>query len=107
MKKSVIKSAFAVVCVVAASMTGFKAYEQNNNLSAANMLLAENVEALSQPEGDEAQSDNTRVVRQGQEKTKVDCKRLVNGKKENGKRWDCVSITKPGECILPYPNPCS
>ena len=48
MKKSVFKSAFAIACVVAASVSGFKAYDQHNkNVAAASMLLAENVEALS------------------------------------------------------------
>ena len=52
MKKSVFKSAFAIACVVAASVSGFKAYDQNNkNVAAANMLLAENVEALSAGDG--------------------------------------------------------
>ena len=48
MKRIVIKSAFAIVCIVAASVSCFKAYDQHNkNVAAANMLLAENVEALS------------------------------------------------------------
>lgn len=48
MKKNVLKSAFAITCVVAASVSSFKAYDQHDkNVAAANMLLAENVEALS------------------------------------------------------------
>lgn len=48
MKKSVLKSAFAITCIAAASVSGFKAYDQHDkNVAAANMLLAENVEALS------------------------------------------------------------
>lgn len=48
MKRIVVKSALAITCIVAASVSGFKAYEQHNkNVAAANMLLAENVEALS------------------------------------------------------------
>ena len=55
MKKNVLKSAFAITCVVAASVSSFKAYDQHDkNVAAANMLLAENVEALSQ--GDDPKS---------------------------------------------------
>ena len=46
MKKNVIKMAVAAVCVVAAGMGGMKAYSAANQ-SEANILLAENVEALS------------------------------------------------------------
>ena len=46
MKKNVIKTAIAAVCVVAAGMGGLKAYNAANQ-SEANLLLAENVEALS------------------------------------------------------------
>lgn len=46
MKKNVIKTAFAAVCVVAAGVSGMKAYNVANQ-SQTNMLLAENVEALS------------------------------------------------------------
>ena len=46
MKKNVIKTAIAAVCVVAAGMGGMKAYNAANQ-SEANVLLAENVEALS------------------------------------------------------------
>ena len=46
MKKNVIKTAIAVVCVVAAGMGGMKAYNAANQ-SEANVLLSENVEALS------------------------------------------------------------
>ena len=108
MKKNVLKSAFAITCVVAASMGGFKAYEQHNkNVATVNMLLAENVEALSQADNGEAKSDNTKVVSNGLERTKVDCTRLNNGRKINGKVLTCMPIKKPGQCILPIPNPCS
>ena len=46
MKKNVIKMAFAAVCVVAAGVSGMKAYNAANQ-SEADMLLSENVEALS------------------------------------------------------------
>jgi len=46
MKKNVIKTAFAAVCVVAAGVSGMKAYNVANQ-SQTNLLLAENVEALS------------------------------------------------------------
>lgn len=46
MKKNVIKTAVAAVCVVAAGMGGFKAYNVAAQ-SETDMLLAENVEALS------------------------------------------------------------
>lgn len=49
MKKNVIKMAFAAVCVVAAGVSGMKAYNVANQ-SEADMLLAENVEALSHNE---------------------------------------------------------
>ena len=44
MKKNVLKTMVAAVCVVAAGVGGMKAY---NNQSEVNVLLAENVEALS------------------------------------------------------------
>lgn len=47
MKKNVIKTAVAVVCVVAAGMGGLRAYNVANQ-SQAEMLLAENIDALSQ-----------------------------------------------------------
>lgn len=50
MKKNFMKTAVAAVCVVAAGMGGFKAYSFANQ-SQANMLLAENVDALSDPDG--------------------------------------------------------
>ena len=51
MKNNVIKTAFAAVCVVAARMGGMKAYNVANQ-SEADMLLSENVEALSQSNED-------------------------------------------------------
>lgn len=53
MKKNVIKTMVAAVCAVAAGMGGMKAYNVSN-LSEADMLFAENVEALSQ--GDDPKS---------------------------------------------------
>lgn len=44
-----MKTAVAAVCVVAAGMGGLKAYNVANQ-SQADMLLAENVEALSDPD---------------------------------------------------------
>lgn len=49
MKKNVIKTTVAAVCVVAAGMGGFKAYNAAAQ-SETDMLLAENVEALSETE---------------------------------------------------------
>ena len=46
MKKDVVKTAIAAVCVVAAGMGGMKAYNAASQ-SEANVLLSENVEALS------------------------------------------------------------
>ncbi len=46
MKKNVLKTMAAAVCVVVAGMGGIKAYNAGNR-SEANMLLSENVEALS------------------------------------------------------------
>lgn len=52
MKKNVIKTAIAAVCVVAAGFGGVKAYNAANQ-SEADMLLAENVEALSSGDGND------------------------------------------------------
>ncbi len=49
MKKNILKTMVAAVCVVTAGMGGIKAYNVGNQ-SEANMLLSENVEALSQSE---------------------------------------------------------
>lgn len=46
MKKNVIKTAIAAVCVVAAGYGGMKAYNAANQ-SETDLLLAENVEALT------------------------------------------------------------
>lgn len=46
MKKNVIKTAVAAVCVVAAGMGGLKAYNVANQ-SKAELLLAENIDAFS------------------------------------------------------------
>ncbi len=50
MKKNVIKMTFAAVCVVAAGVSGMKAYNATNQ-SEANLLLSENIEALSSGDG--------------------------------------------------------
>ena len=49
MNRNLIKSAFAIACVVAASVSGIKAYNASNQ-SEASVLLMDNVEALSVPE---------------------------------------------------------
>lgn len=49
MYKNFIKTAFVVVCIVAAGLGGMKAYDVANQ-SKGNDLLAENVEALSSGE---------------------------------------------------------
>ena len=49
MKKNSIKSIFAIACVAVASVSGIKAYNASNQ-SEVSMLLAENVEALSEGE---------------------------------------------------------
>lgn len=46
MKKNLVKTAFAIVCVVATGIGAFNTYSSANQ-SEADMLLAENVEALS------------------------------------------------------------
>lgn len=53
-----MKTAVAAVCVVAAGMGAFKAYGFANQ-SQADMLLAENVEALSQKDGDKVDNAKT------------------------------------------------
>jgi len=50
MKKNIVKTMVATVCVVAAGMGGMKAYNAANQ-SKVNMLLMENVEALSAGDG--------------------------------------------------------
>ncbi len=55
MKKNVIKTAFAAVCVVAAGMGGLKAYNVADQ-SKVDMLLAQNVDALSSDNEAEAQN---------------------------------------------------
>lgn len=55
-----VKTAIAAVCVVAASFGGMKAYN-NVNQSEADLLLAENVEALSWDEGDAIDACITRA----------------------------------------------
>lgn len=50
MKKNAMKTMVATVCVVAAGMGGIKAYNAGNQ-SEVNMLLAENIEALSRGDG--------------------------------------------------------
>ena len=52
MKKNVMKTLVAAVCVVAAGMGGLNAYSSSNQAK-ANMLLAESVEALSDPDGND------------------------------------------------------
>lgn len=56
MKKKVMKTMVAAVCVVAAGMGGLRVYNAAN-LSEADMLFAENVEALSQNEYGPVQPD--------------------------------------------------
>ena len=58
MKKNVIKTAIAAVCVVAAGMGGMKAYNVATQ-SQADLLLAENIDALS--DGDSGGSGNSGV----------------------------------------------
>lgn len=49
MKKNFIKTSFAAICVVAAGLGGLNAYDDVNQ-SNENVLLVENVEALSSGE---------------------------------------------------------
>lgn len=46
MKKNVLKTVFAAICFVAAGISGMKAYNADN-MSEADMLFTENIEALS------------------------------------------------------------
>lgn len=61
MKKNVIKTAIAAVCIVVAGVTGMKAYNVANQ-SKASILLAENVDAFcsSEPEPDDDFGNYTR-----------------------------------------------
>lgn len=61
MKKNVIKTAIAAVCVVAAGMGGFKAYNVANQSQAA-ILLAENIDALSAGDGADGTDDGWEKV---------------------------------------------
>ena len=101
MKKNVIKTAVAAVCVVAAGMGGFKAYNVANQ-SQANMLLAENIDAFSLPE----KNENVYLVK-GQ-LSQRDCERTEvivhsNGTVETrtykGKEGFCDS-SKSGQCDM-------
>ena len=70
MKKNVIKTAIAAVCVVAAGFGGVKAYNAANQ-SEADMLLAENVEALSS--GDASSGGNQKITCYSSIHTKDGC----------------------------------
>lgn len=58
MKNNFMKTAVAAICVVAAGMGGVRAYNIANQ-SKADMLLAENIEALSGEEPGDVQHDTS------------------------------------------------
>ena len=64
MKKKVLKTMVAVVCVIATGMGGMKAYNASNQ-SEASMLLAENVEALASGESKGGICYNTITTKDG------------------------------------------
>lgn len=116
MKKIVLKSAFAIACVAAASVSGFKAYEQHNkNVAAANMLLAENVEALSSGDGLLDSLMGLLGYQPKEEKqypymTMGGCYKTItmNGKTQRvpGQQYVCRTCNTENTCILPIPNDC-
>lgn len=58
-----MKTAFAAICVVAAGISGMKAYN-NANQSRSDMLLAANVEALSYGDNFESPEQEYDAIRQ-------------------------------------------
>lgn len=113
MKKNVFKTAFAAICVVAAGMGAFKTYDKyNDSLAVADVLLADNVEALSQYENDVADRDNTRVENKGDVTSKCACgtkKVYKNGAYVTVNKYKVVCETvnaKVHSCVIPNPNLC-
>ena len=118
MKQKNVKTAFAIACVVAASVSSFKAYDQHNkNVAAANMLLAENVEALSA--GDGSIIDTIMGLFGYEPKKEYQYKTMgaspfnyMNRKtghmeSTEGRQFVCLNTTNDqATCILPNPNPC-
>lgn len=89
MKKNVIKMAAAAICVVAAGMGGFNAYNVANQ-STADLLLADNVEALSAGDSDEpgdTSSDfdfeTAAMIRQCPFTSDISCSYNYNGQTKN------------------------
>lgn len=122
MKKNFFKSAFAIACIAVASVSGFKAYDQHNkNVAATNMLLAENVEALSAGDGWGAVGSFLAGFFGGGDSSKeekwyrADCNdpcqfyKHVNGRDElvNGtKKGCCDTKAVTAGCTIPNYNPC-
>lgn len=79
MKKNVMKTMVAAVCVAAAGMGGFQAYNAADQ-SEADMLLAENVEALSN--GDDFDWKSYNEVKQCPFSSTDDCTYEYNGQTE-------------------------
>lgn len=78
MKKNFIKTVVAAVCVVASGMGGMKAYNAANQ-SEADMLLAENVEALSQNESkNESKKDSKKDSKNDSPSVEIPCKYTGN-----------------------------
>ena len=101
-----MKTAVAAVCVATAGMGGMKAYNTVNQ-SEADRLLAENVEALSQNDGD-CPRDNTNVEAKGDITRNVVCgTKMVNGKQQDKYKKDCEYVkANVHQCKIPVNNPC-
>lgn len=100
MNKKVIKTTVAAVCVVAAGMGGLKAYNAANQ-SEADLLLAENVEALSSGDRDAnlEEPEREKTIKAVQDKKKIKIK--LRGKASAGAKI-LGYITINGEVMCEY-----
>jgi len=94
MKKNVIKTAFAAVCVVAAGMGGMKAYNTANQ-SEADLLLAENVEALTAGDENHGAHEQCKIPVNAQA-----CWKLDDPKNFQGMTWkSTILVNNYGQCV--------
>lgn len=117
MKKSV-KTAFAAVCVAVAGIGAFNAYdEQSKNLATSDVLLAENVEALSAGDGWGWLGDLVGGLLGGssdkwyraQYNAPCQFHKSIDGKDTlvNGTKVGCENTkAETAGCTIPSPNPC-
>lgn len=103
-----MKTAVAAVCVVAAGMGGFKAYNAANQ-SQADLLLAENVEALSGEDTDIYGSiiPNAKLTKRDCQAVEVrSYQNYTEVVKHNGKERVCVSNSPNNNCNVNETYPC-